>query len=117
MLVSSNKIPTGFCLDDLKMLHNPLFVAFVAVYLTPLALAQSITALKYTSVGGSGSYQQVTDMIPGVFPSCNVTPSCIQNQMMNVSGNLAPFDEDVSIVFAGPMNLYNIAVYQPDSGT
>lgn len=98
------------------MLHNPLFTALVAVSLIPLVLAQSITALKYTSVGGSGSYQQVTDMLPGVFPSCDVTPSCIQNQTVNVSGNLAPFDEDVSVVFAGPMNLYNIAVYQPKSG-
>jgi hypothetical protein len=34
-----------------------------------------------------------------------------------VSGNLAPFDEDLTVVMRGPMNVYNIAVYQPDNST
>ncbi len=30
-------------------------------------------------------------------------------------GNLAPFNEELTFNFRGPLNLFNIAVYQPDS--
>jgi len=72
----------------------------------------SLSGLKYTGVGGKGSYQQVVSMPPGEWPSCNVNPSCVK-QTKTVSGNLAPFNDDQSVVFEGPMTLYNIAVYQP----
>ena len=32
-----------------------------------------------------------------------------------LAGNLAPFNEEMTFNFRGPMNLFNIAVYQPDS--
>ena len=71
----------------------------------------ALSALKYTNVGGSGSYNQVTNMIAGTWPTCTVNPSCIQSPV-SVSGPLAPFDEDLTFVFRGPMTLYSIAVYQ-----
>ena len=37
----------------------------------------SLSALKYTKVGGAGSYDQVVDIKPGTFPSCDVSPFCI----------------------------------------
>eukprot|EP00753_Platysulcus_tardus_P003312 PLAT12380.1.p1 GENE.PLAT12380.1~~PLAT12380.1.p1 ORF type:complete len:364 (-),score=-6.94 PLAT12380.1:241-1332(-) len=86
--------------------------------LAAAAASQSgaLTSLKYTNVGGSGSYQQVTNMLPGTFPTCDVNPSCIQ-QPKQISGNLAPFNEDLTMVFRGPMNLHNIAAYQPGNST
>ncbi|KAJ3531737.1 hypothetical protein NM688_g7532 [Phlebia brevispora] len=74
----------------------------------------ALSALKYTNVGGSGSYNQVTNMIAGQWPSCTANPSCIQSSV-SVSGPLAPFDEDMTFIFRGPMTLYSIAIYQPSS--
>lgn len=84
----------------------------VAVDLASPSTSGSLSGLKYTGVGGQGSYQQVVSMPPGEWPSCNVNPSCVKSTK-TVSGNLAPFNEDQSVVFEGPMTLYNIAVYQP----
>ncbi|KAI0700971.1 putative TOS1-like glycosyl hydrolase-domain-containing protein [Cerioporus squamosus] len=82
--------------------------------ITPPSTSGSLTGLKYTSVGGSGSYNQVTNMIPGNFPTCDANPSCITAPKA-VSGKLAPFNEELTFNFRGPLNLFNIAVYQPDS--
>ena len=38
-----------------------------------------------------------------------------RNQTQNPKGPLAPFNEELTFNFRGPLNLYNIAVYQPDS--
>jgi len=78
------------------------------------SLSGALSALTYTNVGGSGSYNQVTQLVPGSWPSCDVSPSCVTSPK-SVSGNLAPFDEDMTVVFRGPMTIQNIAVYQPDS--
>lgn len=97
-------------------------LALAALIISPgkLVAAQSsaLSALKYTNVGGTGSYQQVTNIIPGTFPTCSANPSCIQTTK-TVSGSLAPFNEDLTMVFRGPMTLHNVAVYQPanSSGT
>lgn len=53
--------------------------------LVPASTSGSLSALKYTHVGGTGSYMQVTDIIPGEWPSCTVNPSCIQ-QEKQISG-------------------------------
>jgi len=94
-----------------------LSVALAALTTVTTSNAQAstsgaLTALKYTNVGGTGSYNQVTNLLAGTWPSCDVSPSCIQTPKQ-VSGNLAPFDEDMTLVFRGPMNIQNIAVYQP----
>ncbi|KAI0629658.1 putative TOS1-like glycosyl hydrolase-domain-containing protein [Trametes polyzona] len=81
----------------------------------PASKSGSLTGLKYTSVGATGSYDQVTNMVPGTFPSCTVNPSCIKKPK-KISGKLAPFNEEMTFNFRGPLNLYNIAVYQPGSG-
>ena len=84
--------------------------------LVPPSTSGALSGAKYTGVGGSGTYQQVTNMIPGAWPSCTVNPSCIKAPK-SVSGPLAPFDEDMTFNFRGPMDLYNIAVFQPSNTT
>ena len=76
----------------------------------------TLSGLRYTNVGGDGGYYQVTNMLPGEFPSCNVQDPC-QQTYKAVSGPLAPFDEQMTFNFRGPMSLYNIAVYQPSNTT
>ena len=39
--------------------------------------------------------------------------TCVRVRMN--SGALAPFNEEMTFNFRGPMNLFNIAVYQPDA--
>lgn len=72
----------------------------------------ALSSLKYSNVGGSGSYDQVVNMVAGAWPSCTVQNHC-QTAPKSVSGNLAPFDEELTMVFRAPMTLNNIAVYQP----
>ena len=52
------------------------------------ALAGSLTGVKYTTVGGTGSYQQITNM------QCNQIGSAwkgqCSNKTVNISGKLAP---------------------------
>ncbi|KAI0688469.1 putative TOS1-like glycosyl hydrolase-domain-containing protein [Cytidiella melzeri] len=106
-------------------------LASLALTLTSLAVAHAqltpnnlvaastsgtLSGLKYTSVGGTGSYYQVTNMLPGVFPSCTIADSC-QKTLVTTSGPLAPFDNQLTFNFRGPMNLFNIAVYQPTNTT
>ncbi|THH16699.1 hypothetical protein EUX98_g9259 [Antrodiella citrinella] len=84
--------------------------------ISPAVISGALTGLKYTSVGGSGSYNQVTNMIQGAWPTCTANPSCI-TAPKQVSGNLAPFDEEMTAVLRGPMTLHNIAVYQPTNSS
>ncbi|KAI0742972.1 putative TOS1-like glycosyl hydrolase-domain-containing protein [Daedaleopsis nitida] len=81
---------------------------------TPASTSGALTGLKYTQVGGSGTYNQVTAMPPGNFPVCDANPSCV-TAPKQISGNLAPFNEEMTFNFRGPMNLYNLAVFQPDA--
>ncbi|KAI0785747.1 putative TOS1-like glycosyl hydrolase-domain-containing protein [Abortiporus biennis] len=77
----------------------------------------SLSSLKYTNVGGSGSYNQVINMTPGSFPSCTLPKSqTCQTKVKNVQGNLAPFDEEMTMVFRAPMKISGVAVYQPQGG-
>jgi hypothetical protein len=92
------------------------YAATTPANLAPPSTSGALSGLKYTNVGGSGSYQMVTSAPPGVWPSCNVSPSCVKTTKQ-VSGNLAPFNEDMTVVFRGPMNLKHIAVYQPSDGS
>lgn len=91
-----------------------LLVARAQSNLEPPSTSGALSALKYTNVGGSGSYNRVTNMIAGTWPTCTANPSCIQSPF-SVSGPLAPFDEDMTFAFRGPMTIYSIAVYQPSS--
>jgi hypothetical protein len=49
-----------------------------------------------------------------------MAPSCVANVCnktpFDVSGPLVPFDEEMTMVFSGPMDLYQVAAYDPGSG-
>jgi len=81
---------------------------------------QAVSALTYTNVGASGAYAEVVNgwskatgcMHDADGTLCKTT----YRSPKQVSGNLAPFDEEMSMVFAGPVELYRIAVYRPAAG-
>ncbi|PRP77336.1 lipoprotein [Planoprotostelium fungivorum] len=82
-----------------------------------LCESAAIDSFRYTGVGASGSYQMITRADPGVWPNCNIP----QDQkcgttLSSVNAPLAPFDDEQSVVFRGPMNIYRLAVYQPQTG-
>ena len=72
---------------------TPAFATLAALFnaahaqdlVTPASTSGSLTGLKYTKVGGTGSYNQVTNMIPGTFPTCDANPACI-TQPKQISG-------------------------------
>uniref|UniRef100_A0A060TBZ8 glucan endo-1,3-beta-D-glucosidase n=1 Tax=Blastobotrys adeninivorans TaxID=409370 RepID=A0A060TBZ8_BLAAD len=67
-----------------------------------------VNAVSYNQVGSSGSYKQITAM--------NDDGTC-SSQDKEYSGNLAPFDEGLSVHFRGPIALKQFAVYyKGDSG-
>ena len=49
----------------------------------------ALSALKYTKVGGTGTYDAVTDIKPGTFPSCDANPFCV-TESKTVSGASLP---------------------------
>ena len=54
----------------------------------------ALSALKYTKVGSTGSYDQVTDIIPGTFPTCTANPFCITTPKQ-ISGEPPSFSTNV----------------------
>ncbi|KAF2482457.1 putative TOS1-like glycosyl hydrolase-domain-containing protein [Neohortaea acidophila] len=63
-----------------------------------------VDAITYTGVGGTGSYNRVTDMPSS--GSCSSSPS-------NYSGSLSPLDQEVSLHMRGPFQLLEFAAYSP----
>lgn len=63
----------------------------------------------YNNIGFSGSYMDVTDMN-------EETGKCTQS-LHSFSGNLSPFDEELSVHFRGPLKLLQFGVYYPASGS
>ena len=53
--------------------------------ISPASTSGPLTGLKYTNVGATGTYNQVTNLVPGTFPSCDVNPFCI-TQPKQISG-------------------------------
>jgi hypothetical protein len=81
---------------------------------------QEVSSLTYTNVGASGAYAEV---VTGwsretgcVGDSDGNLCRTVYRQPKQVSGPLAPFNEDMSMVYAGPIELYQIAVYAPAQG-
>jgi hypothetical protein len=75
-------------------------------------------SVTYTNVGATGAYEEV---ISGWSKAtgCNGDTTLCETQYKRekqVSGALAPFDEEMTLVFAGPVELYQIAVYTPEGG-
>ncbi|KAK3112231.1 target of Sbf [Teratosphaeriaceae sp. CCFEE 6253] len=69
---------------------------------------QNVTAITYTGVGGSGSYNKITSMDSS--GSCGSSPS-------QYSGSMSPLDQELSFHFRGPLNLKQFAVYTPGSSS
>ena len=81
---------------------------------TPPARWKVTDAITFLNVGGKGSYDRVVDMAPGAWPPpCSDANACVKASK-TVSGPLVPFDEELTMVFSGPIELYDIAVYAPD---
>ncbi len=76
---------------------------------TPDSTGTAVNAITYTNVGVAGSYDKVV--------SSTMAPSCVSNVCqktpLSVSGPLVPFDEEMTMVFSGPMELYQVAAYDP----
>ena len=64
---------------------------------------------SYTSVGGDGSYNKVTNMDP-TSGTCSSSP-------YGYSGNLSPMNEEISIHIRGPTILKRFAAYTPGSAS
>jgi hypothetical protein len=79
---------------------------------TPDPTGVAVSAITYTNVGASGSYDQVVTST--VAPSC--VPNVCDKTPKAVSGPLVPFNEEMTLVFSGPMDLYQLAVYTPGAG-
>ncbi|GAV55056.1 hypothetical protein ZYGR_0AS03790 [Zygosaccharomyces rouxii] len=79
--------------------------AALAAFCTPFAEAGSTNGVKFTGVGFSGSYKDVTSMDSS---SC----SC-QQEDHQFSGTFAPLDEELSVHFRGPIKLLQFGVYYP----
>ena len=80
---------------------------------TPDPTGVAVGAITYTNVGATGSYGQITNETSA--PAC--TANVCDKTTLDVSGPLVPFDEELSMVFSGPLELYQIAVYQPGTGS
>jgi hypothetical protein len=69
-----------------------------------------VNAITYTNVGAAGSYDRVV--------TSTVAPTCVANVCQKaaeaVSGPLVPFDEEMTMVLSGPMDLFQLAAYQAD---
>jgi hypothetical protein len=79
---------------------------------TPDPTGTAVTAITYTNVGATGSYDRVVTST--VAPTC--TPDVCDKAATPVSGPLAPFTEEMTLVFSGPIELYQLAVYDPAAG-
>jgi hypothetical protein len=66
-----------------------------------------VSAIKYSNVGYSGTYKDVTNMDES---SCKCT-----QESVSFSGTNAPLDEELSIHFRGPVKLLQFAAYYPSS--
>ena len=81
---------------------------------------QAVSAITYTNVGATGSYAEVvtgwSKATGCVGDTGGMLCKTTYRMPKDVSGSLAPFNEEMAMVFAGPVELYQVAVYQPSGG-
>ncbi|KAF2146537.1 uncharacterized protein K452DRAFT_282711 [Aplosporella prunicola CBS 121167] len=65
----------------------------------------AVKTLKYTGVGGTGSYKKVTNI---------AADDVCEWADHNYSGSLAPYDEEIAVIFRGPFKLRQFAAYTYD---
>jgi len=88
----------------------------IVTALTAVSKAQITPGVFFSNLGGAGSYPQVVYQPNGTGAACDITNTC-QKQPLNIPAhNLAPFDQEISLHFRGPLDLVRIAVYQPVQG-
>eukprot|EP01117_Protostelium_nocturnum_P010666 TRINITY_DN3840_c0_g1_i1.p1 TRINITY_DN3840_c0_g1~~TRINITY_DN3840_c0_g1_i1.p1 ORF type:complete len:531 (+),score=159.08 TRINITY_DN3840_c0_g1_i1:206-1798(+) len=102
-----------------SMRNGMILFLFSIVFCFSLVESGAVNSIRYSNVGGSGTYPQITRMDPGDFAGgCDTATekanACVK-QDKTVSGPLSPFDDEVTVVFRGPMNIRKIAVYQPSN--
>lgn len=71
--------------------------------------AAPLSAITITGVGGKGTYGKVINM-PCPSGDASSSAKCIQTPF-DVSGPLAPFDEDLTLALRGPLEIDDIAVF------
>lgn len=79
---------------------------------TPDGTGTPESVITIENVGGTGEYPRVTAMNPGTFGQACPEDKCVK-ETKQVSGPLAPFNEELTVNFRGPMELYDIGVYEP----
>ena len=79
---------------------------------TPDPTGVAVDAIHVHERRRTGSDGKITNETSA--PTCTATVR--DKTTFDVSGPLVPFDDEMSMVFSGPMELYQIAVYQPASG-
>eukprot|EP00898_Chlorokybus_atmophyticus_P007685 jgi/Chlat1/7918/Chrsp68S07355 len=84
---------------------------------SPSGPGTPVSSFAYSNVGGSGTYNSVVNMqsAPVWPPPCALpsAASCVKAPRVS-KGVLAPFHEEQSMHFRGPLELYNLAVYYPN---
>lgn len=70
------------------------------------------SVITINNLGTSGTYPRVTSMNPGTFGQTCPADACVK-QNTNISGPLTPFNEEMTLNLRGPLELYDLAVYQP----
>lgn len=79
---------------------------------TPDGTGTPETVITINNVGTSGTYPRVTSMNPGTFGQTCPADACVK-QNTSISGPLTPFNEEMTLNLRGPLELYDLAVYQP----
>lgn len=77
-------------------------------YIAGMYYCEETEFIQFTGVGSSGSYNRVTSFNSD--GTCSSTPQ-------SYSGNLAPFDEELSVHFRGPITLENFKVFTKDTSS
>ncbi len=79
----------------------------------PDATGAAVNAITYTNVGRHRELRQGRHVDGRARPASR---TCMQDVPKDVSGPLVPFDEEMTMVFSGPMDLYQVAAYEPGPG-
>ncbi|MFM2415964.1 MAG: hypothetical protein RL385_687 [Pseudomonadota bacterium] len=88
---------------------------------TPNTGKRAVSAITYANVGAAGAYAEVVDgwsKATGCQGDDSAGTFCKTRyrQSKHVDGPLAPFYEEQTLVFAGPIELYRIGIYAPEGG-
>jgi hypothetical protein len=79
-----------------------------------------VSSLTYSNVGASGAYAEVVSgwsKATGCMGDSDGTLcKTVYRKEKHVEGALAPFSEEMTFVFGGPIELYQLAVYSPRAG-